>query len=115
MQAALYQNDNVMKIKCRLFGHGLTTSLNMMGILKLLVERCVNGEPSKSEIYRLLTARKFTPRYQKNVLNALKQKNRPLLTYLYTKGVLMASDGKPRPHFKRAMNHAKRFVPAQWH
>jgi len=113
MHAALYQGENVVKIKCRHFGHGLTSAFNNMGILKTTVERCVNETPTAADIYKIMTARKDTPKYQKSVLHMLREKKRPRLTYRFCKAVLERSDGKPRPHFRREMRDAAKFVPPE--
>ena len=113
MHAALYQGDNVIKIKCRHFGHGLTSAFNQMGILKDTVKACVDDTPTAREIYALMRARKDTPRYQKAVLNKLVAEKRHRATYLLCRQVLAMSDGKPRPHFKRAMAHASKFIPPE--
>jgi hypothetical protein len=110
MHAALYQGDNVIKIRCRHFGHGLTSAFNQMGILKDTVEACVNERPTARDIYKLMTARKQTPRYQKAVLKKLQSMKRPLLTYRFCKYVLDTSPNKRRPHFKGAMENAARFL-----
>lgn len=106
MHAALYQGDNVVKIRCRHFGHGLTSAFNRMGILKDTVERCVNGKPTASEIYKIMTARKTLPRYQKSVLNKLVARERPLLIYRFCHAIIEMSGGKGRPHFRRAKQQA---------
>lgn len=113
MHAALYQGDNVVKIRCRHFGHGLTSAFNRMGILKETVETCVNGKPKASDIYKILTARKENPRYQKSVLNMLADRKRPRLTYRYCRTILKMSGDKGRPHFRNAMQKAARFVPPE--
>ena len=110
MHAALYQGANVKKIRCRHFGHGLTSAFNQMGILKETVNACVNENPTQREIYALMNARKTTPRYQKAVLNKLVAQKRHLSTYRFCRQVLGMSGDRPRPHFKRAMANAARFL-----
>lgn len=106
MHAALFQGDNVIKIRCRHLGHGLTSAFNHMGILKDIVGACVNDRPAASDIYQLMTARKQIPRYQKTLLAKLVSMNRPLLTYRFCKYVLDTSPDKHRPRFKNAMEQA---------
>jgi len=106
MHAALYQADNVVKIRCRHFGHGLTSAFNRMGILKETVELCVNDTPSAALIYKIMTARKSLPRYQKSVLNMLVERARPLLIHRYCRAVLENAGDTQRPHFRRAMKQA---------
>lgn len=113
MHAALYQGDNVVKIKCRHFGHGLTSAFNAAGILKQIVEACVNDEPTASDLYQMMRVRKNTPRYQKAVLNMLVAKNRPRQTYRFCKKILEMSGDAKRPHFRNAMEQAAKFVPPQ--
>lgn len=110
MHAALFQDSHTLKIKCRHFGHGLTTMLSQIGVLKELVEKCVDGSASKTDIYRLLRARKHNPKYQKSILNALKAMERPRLIHIYSQAVLRASAGKNRPHFKHAMREAEQVL-----
>ncbi|TRD22427.1 phosphoadenosine phosphosulfate reductase [Palleronia caenipelagi] len=106
MHAALFQNDNVEKIRCTHFGHGLTSSFLNMGILKDLVQMCIARTPSSAEIYALMRARRLNPKYQKTVLNHLKETNRPWMVHTYTQAVLARSGGKGRPHFRNAMEEA---------
>lgn len=108
MHAALYQNDNVVKIRCRHFGHGLTSAFNRIGKLKELVELCVNDTPEAHQIYKLMRARKDLPRYQKSVLNKLLERKRPLLIHRWCRKVIEMSGEGQRPHFRRAMNQAAR-------
>lgn len=113
MHAALFQGDNVIKIKCRHFGHGLTSAFNQMGILKDTVKACVNDNPTARDIYTLMRARRDTPRYQKAVLNKLVAEKRHRATYIFCRQVLAMSGDKPRPHFRRAMANAEKFVPSE--
>jgi hypothetical protein len=112
MHAALFQGDNIVKLKCRYFGHGLTSALSQMGILTPVVEACVGGRPSQTELYRMMRVRRFAPRYQKAILTKLKGKRWPRLTHDYCRAVLAHSDGKPRPHFYRAMQAAAKQMSA---
>jgi len=106
MHAALYQNDNVFKIRCRHFGHGLASAIKRMGVLTQTVELCVNETPQAHQIYKLLTARKTLPRYQKSVLNKLVARKQPLLIHRYCRRVIEMSGDNQRPHFRRAMKQA---------
>lgn len=106
MHAALYQGDNVIKIRCRHLGHGLSSAMNRAGVLKDVVQDCVNGTPSAGHIYRLLRARKALPRYQKSVLNKLVERDKPLLIHRWCRNVIEMSGGNQRPHFRRAMKQA---------
>ncbi|MEP1202109.1 alpha/beta hydrolase family protein [Tateyamaria sp.] len=106
MHAALFQNDNVVKIRCRHFGHRLASVLTNMGILKDTVEICVNETPKAHQIYKLLTVRKSFPGYQKSVLNKLLERKKPLLIHRWSRKVIEMSGNNNRPHFRRAMKQA---------
>ncbi len=106
MHAALFQNSNVVKIRCRHFGHRLTSVFNNMGILKDIVTLCVTETPKVEKIYKLMTVRKSLPQYQKTVLNKLIDRKRPLLIHRWCSNVIDMSGDHRRPHFRRAMEQA---------
>lgn len=112
MHAALFHGDNIEKYRCRFFGHGITTSLLKMGILSKVVEGCVNGTASPTDIYSLLRARRETEKYQKSLLYHLSCLNRPWLTRTYCDAVLRRSKSN-RPRFARAGDEATRALRAQ--
>lgn len=113
MHASLFRGENIIKIKCRHCGHGLTSSFNAMGILKDIVKKCVDEEPTPLEIYQLMLARKTSLRYQKTVLKKLEAKGRPRLTYQFCKHVLAMPETENRGPFRKAMKAVAKFVPPE--
>lgn len=101
MHAALFQGDNIDKVHCRYMGHRIASLWAAMGVLRPIVEGCVNGTISRRDIYRLLRARHETPRYQKEMLRRLKDRGRHDLLVRYCRGVLAT---RRAPVFRREMN-----------
>ena len=67
--AARFTNANVRHLRAPLLGHRLGSSLNQMGILNPIILGALNGTLSEAEFYRVLRARKDSPRYQRELFN----------------------------------------------
>jgi hypothetical protein len=87
-------------------GHGMLTTWRQMGVLSKIITGCIEGTVTRTDIFKLLTARKTTPFYQKRMLEHLARRNRPFLTSLYCRAVLESCKPQKRPHFKNMMDAA---------
>ncbi|MEX1660763.1 phosphoadenosine phosphosulfate reductase [Thioclava sp. 15-R06ZXC-3] len=104
VHAALFRSPNVTRIRCRHFGHNMGSVMNLMGALKPITQGCVTDDLDEAGIYKLLRARRHLPLFQKQILQQITAKKRPLLTYHYARAVLDDSYPKARPHFLRQVN-----------
>jgi len=105
MHMALFRGDHINKLKCRFLGHRIASAMQGMGILKPVVEGCVDGSLGPAEFYRLLRNRREFPRYLKDLLLRLDQLNRPGLMVLYCEYVLARRRG---PAFRKRLNQARK-------
>lgn len=103
MHTALFRNDNVTKLKCRFMGHRIVSLWAAMGVLKPVVEGCVDGSLTTPRFYHLMRARHDTPRYQKEMLVRLRDQKRHALLIRYCRGVLSK---RGAPTFRKEMNNA---------
>ncbi len=110
MHAALYQGDNILKLRCRRMGHRIASLWLRMGILKEVVVGCVDGTLTEARFYKSLRARKTSDRYERQLLDALLAMNRPDLTRRLCKAVLARRRG---PRFRRALNQAEAKLKAK--
>ncbi|PCJ74374.1 MAG: hypothetical protein COA53_10095 [Rhodobacteraceae bacterium] len=67
--AARFTGENVQHLRAPLLGHRLGSSLNQMGILSPIILGALDGSLSSREYYKLLRARKSSPRYQRELFN----------------------------------------------
>ncbi len=104
MHAALFRGDNVIKLKCRFMGHRIASLWAAMGVLKPVVEGCIEGTLTRTGFYRLMRARRETPRYQKEMLERLRVAKRHALTVIYCNGVLSK---RGAPNFRKEMKKAQ--------
>ena len=104
MHAALFRGENIVKLRCRFQGHRIASAMQGMGILKPVVEGCVDGTLTSAEFYKLLRKRREFPRYLKDLLLRIDAMDRPWLTVLYCEYVLSKRRG---PAFRKRLNAAK--------
>ncbi|GAA3866891.1 phosphoadenosine phosphosulfate reductase [Celeribacter arenosi] len=105
MHAALFRGANVLKLRCRYFGHRIASMWGRMGVLKPIVEGAITGTLSEKEFYHLLRERRELRRYQREMLERLEKIDRPGLIVIYCRAVLARSAG---PRFRQAMTRAQR-------
>lgn len=105
MHAALFRGANITKFECRHFGHRIASAMQGMGILKPVVEGCVDDELSSSQFYQLLRKRRKYPRYLKGLLLRLDELDRPWLTIVLCEYVLSKRRG---PAFRERLISARR-------
>lgn len=103
MHAALFSGPNVVKLRCRYFGHKIASSWVNMGILKPIVHDCVAGTLTAPRFYRHLRARRDNEKYQRAMLDRLRESGRPDLVVLYCEAVLAR---RRAPKFRKAMKEA---------
>lgn len=107
MHAALFQNPNVTKFKCRFQGHRIASGLQQMGILKQIVSACVDGTLTRDMFYKLIRARRDFKRYLRELILRIDEKKHPLLISLVANRVL--SQGRA-PVFRRKKTAADRLL-----
>ena len=110
MHAALFQSDNIVRMKCRFMGHRIASLWANMGVLKPVIEGCIEGTLTQTQFYRLMRARHTTPRYQREMLDRLKAQNRHALLVRYCKHILSVRRG---PKFRREMQNSRRILERQ--
>ncbi|MEM9582371.1 MAG: phosphoadenosine phosphosulfate reductase [Pseudomonadota bacterium] len=103
MHAALFQGNNVTKLKCRFQGHRIASGLIQMGILQPIVSGCVDGTLTRSEFYKLLRARRSFRRYLRELLHKIDDQKHPLMVARLAEFVLAQGNG---PVFRRKLNAA---------
>ncbi|MCY4180847.1 MAG: phosphoadenosine phosphosulfate reductase [Litoreibacter sp.] len=103
MHAALFQGQNVTKLKCRFQGHRIASGLIQMGLLKPVVSACVDGTMTRAVFYKMLRARREFRRYLRELLTRIDEDKHPLLIALLAEHVLARGAG---PMFRRKLNAA---------
>ena len=109
MHAALFRGDNVVKLRCRYFGHRIASMWIRLGILKPIVEQSIVGTLTEPAFYKMLRARRDDRRFQREMLQRLEKKGRPWLIVRYCEAVLARRGG---PKFRQAMNAALKKMSA---
>ena len=103
MHAALFQSDNITKLKCRFQGHRIASGLINMGILKPVVSGCVDGSLTAQGFYKMLRARRGFRRYLRELLFKIDMNRHPLMVAYLAEHVLAQGNG---PVFRRHLNEA---------
>ncbi len=70
---ALFQGDNITKIRCPFMGHGMLTVWRDMGVLKPIVSSCINGEATRQSVTLLLRERHKSLAYKRLVSTHLEK------------------------------------------
>ncbi|WP_372886695.1 phosphoadenosine phosphosulfate reductase [Shimia sp.] len=104
MHAALFRGDNIRRLRCRFMGHRIASQWMQLGLLKPVVAACVDGDLTAARFYRMMRARRESPKYQKEILNVLKSLQRPQLLIGYCDAVLAR---RRAPHFRNARRAAR--------
>ena len=104
MHSSLFQSDNVVKFRCRYMGHRIASLWASMGILKPVIEGCVDGTLDRPTFYTMLRARKENVRYQKELLDILKSSDRLALLVRYCRFILSQ---RRAPKFRAEMRAAE--------
>ena len=85
---------NVVRLRGPLLGHRLGSSLQQMGILQPIALGALNGTLTEAEFYRLLRARKDSPRYHKELFLRALDLGRPDLARRIGRFVLTRGDSR---------------------
>ena len=107
MHAALFQGDNITKLKCRFQGHRIASGLIQMKLLKPIITSCVDGTLTPTEFYRMIRARHELRRYQRDLLSKIDEKRHPGLVVILAEYVLARGNG---PMFRRKMMAARKRI-----
>lgn len=110
MHAALFTGDNVMKLRCRYFGHRIASLWVRLGILKQVIHECVEGSLTPAGFYTRLRGRRDDMKYQRAMLARLQEAGRPERIVTLCEAVL-ARRGAPR--FRQAMKAAQAEIETQ--
>lgn len=110
MHASLFRGDNVLKLKCRYFGHRIASLWARMGVLKPIVEGAISDTMTQREFYQMLRARRETRRYQKEMLARLERRGRPWLIKTYCEAIIAR---QPGPVFRKALRKANAALARQ--
>ena len=105
MHAALFQGENIAKYRCRFMGHRIASLWMQLGLLKPIIEACVDGSLTTGQFYHWMRARRENRRYQKEFMKTLEAENRPRLLIRYCDAVLAR---RRAPHFRNAKRAAKK-------
>lgn len=105
MHACLFQGDNITKIRCPFMGHGMLSFWRQIGVLKPVISGCVNDTISKTQIHAMMRQRRDVPKYQKAIMQHLKNINRPKLVVRYCDAVTAR---RGAPHFANAAKEARK-------
>ena len=109
MHATLFDSPNITKFPCRFLGHRMASLWVQMGILTPIIEGCVAGTLSRQDFYKMMRARHQSTRYQRELLDAVLEKNRPRLTVRLCEYVLSKRGG---PKFRTALKEAQKQLPS---
>lgn len=102
--ARLFRGDNILRLDCRHMGHRIASAMQGMGILKPVVEGAIEGSLTRADFYRLLRARRDSPRYWREMLGKLSPQERPRLTAMLCRAYLARWRG---PKFRAALRAAE--------
>lgn len=108
MHAALFTNNNVMKLRCRYFGHRIASMWVRLGVLKPIIQECVDGTLTPAGFYTHLRKRRDDMKYQRAMLSRLQEAERPELVVRLCRAIL-ARRGAPR--FRQAVKAALAQMP----
>ncbi len=104
MHAALFTGPNVMKLRCRYFGHRIATLWVRMDVLKPIIHDCVDGTITPARFYTYLRGRRDDMKYQRNMLGRLQERGNPVRVAMLCEAIL-ARRGAPR--FRQALKAAR--------
>ncbi|MGB5558417.1 MAG: phosphoadenosine phosphosulfate reductase [Paracoccaceae bacterium] len=117
MHAALFTRQNVMKLRCRYLDGEIEAFLRRMQILQPLLVKAMDGSLTEADFYRLFRERRTYLPYLRRLLSAVDDMQRPYLTGLLCRSVLV---GMNTPRFRRQLDRAEhelaeqgRALPAQ--
>jgi hypothetical protein len=104
MHATLFGGENLTKFRCRFFGHRMASLWLQMGVLKDVIDGCVEGSLDKAKFYALMRNRRLSGRYMREFLDTLEKQGNPRRIAYFCEAVLSRRKG---PKFRQALNAAK--------
>ncbi|SHH46378.1 hypothetical protein [Cognatishimia maritima] len=103
MHATLFQGDNLIKFRCRFFGHRMASLWLQMGVLKEVITSCVDGSLTRLKFFQLMRTRRTSGRFMREFLETVEAKNNPRRTAYFCQAVLNRRKG---PRFRQALKRA---------
>lgn len=110
MHAALFNSDNVNRVRCRYFDGQIEMFLRRMEVLPGLVQMAMRGRLSNKIIARALRERRNYLPYLRRLLSAVDAKERTYLTALMCRSVLERINA---PRFHRRLSQAEKQLAAE--
>lgn len=104
MHATLFTGDNIHKYTCKFFGHRMASLWVQMGVLKTVIDSCLDGTINRTDFYKLMRKRRDTGRYMREFLDTLEAKGNPRRVAYYCEAVLNRRRG---PKFRNALQAAR--------
>lgn len=104
MHATLFQGDNLTKFRCRFFGHRMASLWQQMGVLKEVIDECVDGTLTRQRFYVLMRKRRLSGRYMREFLDKLETQDKPARIAYFCQALLNRRRG---PRFRRALKDAE--------
>lgn len=103
MHATLFHGDNLTKFRCRFFGHRMASLWLQMGVLKDVIDGCVEGTLTRARFYALMRNRRQSGRYMREFLDVLEAKDNPRRIAYFCEALLNRRRG---PRFRQALKQA---------
>lgn len=91
---ARFDAENVVRLRAPLLGHRLGTGLQQMGVLSPIVLGALNGTLTPGDHYRLIRARRDSPRYHKELFQRLLDRGHTGLARRLGRWVLTRGDSR---------------------
>ncbi len=104
MHATLFKGDNLTKFRCRFFGHRMASLWLQMGVLKDVIDGCVQGTLTRNKFYALMRNRRQSGRFMREFLDTLEKQNNPRRIAYFCQAVLNRRRG---PRFRQALRAAE--------
>ena len=107
MHMALFRGENIAKFKCRFQGHRIASGFIAMGLLKPVVQACVEGTLTRTGFYKCLRARRNTRSYLRKLIDSIEMDRHPYLVSLVAAHVLSRGRG---PKFRKKLREANEIL-----
>lgn len=110
MHAALFNDENVTRVRCTHFNGQIELFLRRMGVLDGLIQMAMRRRLSQKIIARALRERRGYLPYLRRLMLAVEQRERPYLMGLMCRSVLTRINA---PRFHRQLNLAEQELAAE--
>lgn len=104
MHATLFKGDNLTKFRCRFFGHRMASLWLQMGVLKDVIDGCVEGTLTRERFYALMRNRRQSGRFMREFLDTLEKQDNPKRIAYFCQALLNRRRG---PRFRQALKQAQ--------